>query len=162
VEATVVLGEVRDALANLDKWTAPESVSTPMLSQPGSSYIVAEPYGVVSASVSPELVDTSQSQLLYCGCIPQVLVIAPWNYPISLVLAPMVAAIAAGNAVVVKPSEISVNVSNLIAKLLPKYLDMSAFAIVMVGHCFITSGHVYQHLQCSRFDACVCLPHRVV
>ncbi len=59
--------------------------------------------------------------------------IAPWNYPVQLTLVPMISAIAAGNAVIVKPSEISVNVSNLLAELIPKYLDSEAVGVVTVS-----------------------------
>jgi aldehyde dehydrogenase (NAD+) len=51
------------------------------------------------------------------------LVIGAWNYPIQLTLVPMMGAIAAGNTVIVKPSEVSVNCSNLLSELIPKYLD---------------------------------------
>lgn len=83
-------------------------MGTPVLSQPGKSMIVQDPYGVV-------------------------LLMAPWNYPVSLVLAPMVAALAAGNTIVVKPSEISENVSQLLEKLCAKYLDQRVVKFVQGG-----------------------------
>jgi len=62
-----------------------------------------------------------------------VLVIAPWNYPIQLLLVPVAGAIAAGNAVVMKPSEVSAATSTALARLVPKYFDGSAIALVEGG-----------------------------
>jgi delta 1-pyrroline-5-carboxylate dehydrogenase len=57
------------------------------------------------------------------------LIIAPWNYPIQLLLGPMVYAIAAGNCIVAKPSEITVNCAKLIEELVHKYLDTSCIRV---------------------------------
>ncbi|MEV0439763.1 aldehyde dehydrogenase family protein [Streptomyces spectabilis] len=62
-----------------------------------------------------------------------VLVIAPWNYPAQLLLVPVAGALAAGNAVVVKPSELAPATSALVAELLPRYLDTDAVAVVEGG-----------------------------
>ena len=97
--------EVRETLSQLKSWMKPESVHTPIGLQPASSYIVREPYGVM-------------------------LLIAPFNYPVSLITLPLIAAIAAGNAVVIKPSELTPNVSAVMARLIPQYLDQQAFAVV--------------------------------
>ncbi|MDQ0795789.1 aldehyde dehydrogenase (NAD+) [Streptomyces sp. B1I3] len=59
-----------------------------------------------------------------------VLVIAPWNYPVQLLLAPVAGALAAGNAVVAKPSELAPATSSAVARLLPEYLDTDAVAVV--------------------------------
>ena len=59
-----------------------------------------------------------------------VLIIAPWNYPVYLLATPLAAAIAAGNAVVCKPSELAPATSSLITELAGKYLDTSAIAFV--------------------------------
>jgi aldehyde dehydrogenase (NAD+) len=61
--------------------------------------------------------------LIYNEPYGVVLVIGAWNYPIQLALVPFANAIAAGNVVILKPSEISENCSKLIARLVPKYLD---------------------------------------
>jgi aldehyde dehydrogenase (NAD+) len=79
-ELGVVLSEINLMLKNLDVWMADEQVRTNLLNWPGSSRIVKEPLGVV-------------------------LIIAPWNYPFNLLFTPMAGALAAGNVVVVKPSE---------------------------------------------------------
>ena len=95
----------RDHLAD---WAAPRKVRTPLMFRPGSSRIVPQPKGVV-------------------------LVIAPWNYPLQLLVAPMAAAIAAGNAVVAKPSELSPAVSEALVELCSTYLDQRAVRVVAGG-----------------------------
>lgn len=72
--------EVNYAIRHLRSWMKPQRVRTPILHFPSSSYIRRDPLGVV-------------------------LIIAPWNYPVQLILTPLIAAVAAGNCVVVKPSE---------------------------------------------------------
>uniref|UniRef100_A0A8D2E1G3 Aldehyde dehydrogenase n=1 Tax=Sciurus vulgaris TaxID=55149 RepID=A0A8D2E1G3_SCIVU len=62
-----------------------------------------------------------------------VLIIAPWNYPLNLTLVPLVGAIAAGNCVVLKPSEISKSMEKVLAEVLPRYLDQGCFAVVLGG-----------------------------
>ncbi|WP_022901734.1 aldehyde dehydrogenase family protein [Humibacter albus] len=104
-DVNVVLSEVAHALKNLRTWTSPRRVSLPLSVQPGRGYVLREPLGVV-------------------------LVIAPWNYPIQLLLAPVVAAVAAGNAVVMKPSELAPATSATVARLVPQYLDLRAISVV--------------------------------
>ena len=101
-------GEIKLLNSKLDRWTADETVRMPMTVQPASGRIVREPLGVA-------------------------LVIAPWNYPIQLLLIPMASAIAAGCAVVGKPSELAPACSAALARLAPKYLDPRAVAIVEGG-----------------------------
>ncbi|MET8214242.1 aldehyde dehydrogenase family protein, partial [Streptomyces sp. NPDC005373] len=62
-----------------------------------------------------------------------VLVIAPWNYPVTLLMVPVAGAIAAGNTVVLKPAEQAPATSALIARLVPQYLDTEAVAVVEGG-----------------------------
>lgn len=107
-EIGYIVGEVEHTIKHLDKWMKPRSVKTPMVAMPGKSYIQPEPYGVA-------------------------LIIGAWNYPYQLTIAPFVAALAAGNCAILKPSELAVNTSALIAKLVPKYLDGDAFAVVEGG-----------------------------
>ena len=97
--------EIELIIKNLKKWTEPRKASTPLVSLPGSSHRIPQPLGVV-------------------------LVIAPWNYPIQLLLIPVAGAIAAGNAVVMKPSEVSSATSALLGKLVPQYFDKDVIAIV--------------------------------
>jgi aldehyde dehydrogenase (NAD+) len=100
--------EVKLMLKNLKKWTAPRKVPTPMVTKPASSMRVPQPLGVVC-------------------------VIAPWNYPVQLLLIPAAGAIAAGNAVVMKPSEVSSETSRVLAKIVPLYFNDKAVAIVEGG-----------------------------
>ncbi len=103
-----VTGEIRSMVKHLRAWNRPERVGTPLVALPARSRLVPEPLGVV-------------------------LVIAPWNYPVQLLLVPAAGAIAAGNAVVMKPSEVSSATSRVLAELVPKYLDPSAVALVEGG-----------------------------
>ena len=103
-----VTGEIKMMMKNLKKWNAPIRVSSPLVTMPAKSRLMPEPLGVA-------------------------LVIAPWNYPVQLLLVPAAGAIAAGNAVVLKPSEVSTAVSALLAKLVPQYLDSEAIAIIEGG-----------------------------
>jgi len=105
VELEACLVECKEALNDLEEWVKPTSVSTPLLNMPGKSMIIPEPYGVA-------------------------LIISPWNYPVSLLLNPLVAALAAGNVAVLKPSEVSVNTSRELSRLVPKYLDPVCVAVV--------------------------------
>jgi aldehyde dehydrogenase (NAD+) len=99
---------IAHALKHLGRWTKPRRVRTGMAAFPGRSWVQYEPLGVV-------------------------LVIAPWNYPIHLSLAPMVAALAAGNCILLKPSEVTPACSATLADLLPRYLDPSAVKVVQGG-----------------------------
>jgi aldehyde dehydrogenase (NAD+) len=119
-EIGFTLGEIDHALANLGGWMAPRRVPTPLTLEPGSSRIVAEPLGVVA-------------------------VIAPWNYPVQLTLGPMVAAVAAGNAVVAKPSELTPRVDAVLARLIAG-LNEPAIASVHGGVAESTE------LLAQRFD----------
>lgn len=97
--------EAAYARKHLRRWTRKRRVSLPAAQLPGSAHYRFEPLGTV-------------------------LVIGPWNYPVYLTLGPVVGALAAGNAVVVKPSEHSPAVSALLARLIPRYLDADAVAVV--------------------------------
>ena len=104
-EIGIILGDADYALKHLDSWLKPKKVPVPIAVMPARASIVSEPLGVV-------------------------LIIAPWNYPMQLLLAPLIGAIAAGNAAVVKPSEMSGETSKLLASLIPVYLDTRAISVV--------------------------------
>ncbi|KAG6608045.1 Aldehyde dehydrogenase family 3 member H1, partial [Cucurbita argyrosperma subsp. sororia] len=104
-EIALLKNSCKLALKELRRWMTPEKVKTSITTFPSSAAIVPEPLGVV-------------------------LIISAWNYPFLLSLDPVVGAIAAGNAVVLKPSEISPATSSLMAKLLGKYLDTSAVKVI--------------------------------
>ncbi|MDQ1583290.1 MAG: aldehyde dehydrogenase [Microbacteriaceae bacterium] len=104
-EIGFVVGEIDYALKRLRKWLRPRPVPVPGSLMPARASVVREPLGVV-------------------------LIIAPWNYPVQLLLAPLVGALGGGNAVVLKPSEIAPATSRAIARLVPRYLDTGAVAVV--------------------------------
>ena len=100
---------VKDTIEMLPNYVKPSGhVSLPIKFFPASGRVIPEPLGLV-------------------------LIIAPWNYPIMLALHPLVGAIAAGNAVLLKPSEISTASSNLLATVIPKFLDREAIRVVEGG-----------------------------
>ncbi|MBL8716268.1 MAG: aldehyde dehydrogenase family protein [Myxococcales bacterium] len=107
-ELGFVLGEIAMVKKKLPAWTRPERVAAPASTQPARAEIHKDPLGVV-------------------------LLIGPWNYPFQLVVAPLIGAIAAGNCAVVKPSEMTPNVSALLARLLPQYLDPDVVKVVEGG-----------------------------
>nr|VDC73906.1 unnamed protein product [Brassica rapa] len=96
------------AIKELKNWMAPETVKTSVTTFPSSAQIVSEPLGVV-------------------------LVISAWNFPFLLSVEPVIGAISAGNAVVLKPSEIAPATSSLLAKLFSEYLDETAIRVVEGG-----------------------------
>lgn len=104
-EIGFLVSEIDHTVANLDRWARSRRVGMPLALQPASARIRREPLGTV-------------------------LVIAPWNYPLMLALSPAIGAIAAGNAVVIKPSELAPAVSHALATLVPLYLDRRAVAVV--------------------------------
>jgi aldehyde dehydrogenase (NAD+) len=107
-EIGFTIAELDGTLRHLRRWLRPTRVPTPAALLPGSSRVVLEPLGVVA-------------------------VIAPWNYPLQLTLAPAIGALAAGNAVVLKPSELAPATARVIAELVPRYLDPAAIAVVEGG-----------------------------
>ncbi|KAG7545125.1 Aldehyde dehydrogenase domain [Arabidopsis suecica] len=96
------------AIKELKNWMAPETVKTSVTTFPSSAQIVSEPLGVV-------------------------LVISAWNFPFLLSVEPVIGAIAAGNAVVLKPSEIAPAASSLLAKLFSEYLDNTTIRVIEGG-----------------------------
>ncbi|MCA6091196.1 aldehyde dehydrogenase family protein [Streptomyces sp. SCA3-4] len=107
-EIDFILREIDHTLDHLDAWLRPEPAPVPPHLGEAAAWTQYDPLGVV-------------------------LVIAPWNYPAQLLLAPMVGALAAGNAVVAKPSELAPATSAALAGLLPRYLDTDAVAVVEGG-----------------------------
>ncbi|MFE9369966.1 aldehyde dehydrogenase family protein [Streptomyces sp. NPDC006711] len=105
-EVDFTIREIDHTLERLDAWLRPEPAPVPShLGEDARAWTRFDALGVV-------------------------LVIAPWNYPVQLLLTPMLGALASGNAVVVKPSELAPATSAAIARLLPRYLDTSAVAVV--------------------------------
>lgn len=104
-EIGFLVSDIEHSIKHLKNWTKARKVATPLFVQPGKSYLLPEPLGTV-------------------------LIIGAWNYPLQLVLAPLVAAIAAGNCAVLKPSELSVKTAEALAQFIPQYLDNSAYCVI--------------------------------
>ncbi|MFG3172575.1 aldehyde dehydrogenase family protein [Streptomyces sp. NPDC048200] len=108
-EIDFTVREIDHTLEHLDGWLLPEPAPVPAhLGAEATAWTRYDPLGVV-------------------------LVIAPWNYPVQLLLTPVLGALAAGNAVVAKPSELAPATSTALARLLPQYLDTDAVAVVEGG-----------------------------
>ncbi len=120
-EIAILFQDIDHTIRNLKKWARPRRVGTPWLYQPARSKVVPEPYG-------------------------QVLIIAPWNYPFQLMIAPLIPAIAAGNAAVLKPSEMAPATSKVISKIISSTFDQR-YAFVVEG-----GVEVSRELLKEKFD----------
>ncbi|MDD9152448.1 aldehyde dehydrogenase family protein [Plantibacter flavus] len=120
-EIGLLVGEIDHTLKHLKRWVRPRRVAVPLTLAPASASVVAEPVGVV-------------------------LVIGPWNYPVQLCIGPVIGALAAGDAVLLKPSELAPATSAALARLLPEYLDDRAVAVVE------GDAEVATALLAERFD----------
>ena len=107
-EIWFVYSEIKIALKNIKKWVKRKPIRSSLLNFPSSDFIVPEPYG-------------------------NTLHISPWNYPFQLSIAPLVGAIAAGNTVLLKPSEYSINTSIILEKILAKVFDDGFVKVVQGG-----------------------------
>jgi aldehyde dehydrogenase (NAD+) len=107
-EVFPVTSEIKHARRHLSKWLRPHRVSTPMALLGARSYVHYEPKGVV-------------------------LIIAPWNFPINLTFGPLVAAVAAGNCVMIKPSEHTPHSSAVTRQIIEEVFDESEVAVVEGG-----------------------------
>jgi aldehyde dehydrogenase (NAD+) len=104
----VTARDIAEIQRRLPRWMEPERAGLPAVLRPGSARVLREPLGVA-------------------------LVIAPWNYPVQLLVGPLAAALSAGNAVVCKPSEVAPATSRALARFLPEYLDPAAVAVIEGG-----------------------------
>ena len=102
------MAQVRLALESVEQWAKPQKIGVPFYLQPGKAELVPEPKGVV-------------------------LIISPYNYPVTLLLSPLAAALAAGNCCVIKPSEHAPATNHLLASLVPRYLDPSVVRLLDGG-----------------------------
>ncbi len=110
-EVGMVIAELNAAISNLEKWMKPQRVATNLLNLPSSSRIINEPLGVV-------------------------MIIGPWNYPFQLLFNPLIGAIAAGNCVVLKPSEFAPATERLMKKMIEENFN-SEYILFAEGE-----GHV--------------------
>ncbi|MDL5512007.1 aldehyde dehydrogenase [Arenibacter sp. M-2] len=120
-ETQFVLAELKLVLKNIDNWASPERKSASLMNWPSSDWIYREPFGAV-------------------------LIIAPWNYPFQLVFAPMIAALAAGNTVVVKPSEATPHTASIISEIISAVFESEHVAVVEGG------VEVSQELLSQKWD----------
>lgn len=120
-ETSFVKSELKTTLKNIHRWSKPKRIFPSLLNFPSSDFIYKEPYG-------------------------KVLIIAPWNYPFQLALCPLIAAVAAGNQVVLKPSELTPNTAEMIAKICNKVFDKSQVEVVQ------GDSSVVQQLLTQRWD----------
>jgi aldehyde dehydrogenase (NAD+) len=116
-----VLKEIDYAIKHIKTWTKPKKAAIGIEQFPGFGRIYAEPLGVV-------------------------LIIGAWNYPFQLIISPLVGAIAAGNCAILKPSEIALHSSHVLADIIQKYFDPAYITVIEGG--IETS----QQLLAEKFD----------
>ncbi|MDA3905986.1 MAG: aldehyde dehydrogenase [Bacteroidales bacterium] len=107
-ELAIIYHEIKLAIRKLGSWSKTKRVSSGLSNFPGKSFIIAEPYG-------------------------NVLVIGAWNYPYQLSILPAVSALAAGNTVVIKPSELSLNASQAMAKIINDNFEEEILHVIEGG-----------------------------
>jgi aldehyde dehydrogenase (NAD+) len=108
IELFHVLNEIKLAVDNLEAWAKPKKIDAPITMIGTRSFIQYEPRGVC-------------------------LIISPWNYPFSLAIGPLVSALAAGNSAIIKPSELTSNVSALINKMVDEIFDKNVVHVTEGG-----------------------------
>ncbi|MEC1178697.1 aldehyde dehydrogenase [Metasolibacillus meyeri] len=104
-EIGIVLDSITHMVKNIDEWAKPITAKTPVQFQPGKSYVVREPYGVV-------------------------LIIGPFNYPFQLVMEPLLGAIIGGNTAIIKPSEATVHTTKIIKKIIEETFEENYVRVV--------------------------------
>ena len=107
-EISLIYNEINDSINNLKKWSKRKRVRTNLANFPAKSYIIPEPLGTI-------------------------LVISAWNYPILIALTPVISAIAAGNTVVLKPSEIPNNTSKILSQLINSNFNENLLTVIEGG-----------------------------
>jgi len=124
-ELGLLLSEVRHALRCLPAWMRPQARRTPLLAWPARGFVQSEPYGVA-------------------------LIMGPWNYPLQLLLLPLVGALAAGNCVVLKPSEFAPHTAAAITKLIGLTFPEEYIAVVQ-GEREVAEGLLRERFDCIFF-----------
>jgi aldehyde dehydrogenase (NAD+) len=107
-EIAVVITELEYFIKNIEKLAKPKRVKSSLLNFPSADYIYKDPYG-------------------------RVLIMAPWNYPFQLVINPLVAAVAAGNCIICKPSEITAHTSSVLTELIAEVFDPEHVTVIEGG-----------------------------
>ncbi len=112
-ESSMVISDLKHTIRHLESWAKPKKVFPSLLNFPSRDYIYSEPYG-------------------------KVLIIAPWNYPFQLSFLPLIAAVAAGNSVVLKPSELTPATSALVSKIIRETFEVK-HVVAVLGDASIAS-----------------------
>lgn len=120
-ETNYVISELKDTIKNLNKWAKPKKVLPSILNFPSKDFIYKEPYG-------------------------KVLIIAPWNYPFQLALCPLISAVAAGNQVVLKPSELTPKTAAIIAQIIEETFHINHVEVIQ------GDAEISQKLLSQRWD----------
>ncbi len=107
-ETQFIIAEINTAIKKIKKWAKPKYIGSTLLNWPSKDYIYKEPYGTI-------------------------LIIAPWNYPFQLAIAPLIGAITAGNTAVIKPSELTPNTSKIIVDILQKVFPEEYVSVIEGG-----------------------------
>ncbi|MEJ2545708.1 MAG: aldehyde dehydrogenase family protein [Calditrichaceae bacterium] len=135
-EVVLSISHINYMLKNLHRLMKPKKQKLPIGHYPGKAYTRAEPYG-------------------------RSLIISPWNYPFQLAMVPLVGAIAAGNCAVVKPSEISANVSNVIKQMIEEYFNPEYLTVRFgkdwkksYASCICTSDAACSGIRRQKFMHC--------
>ena len=135
-EISIVKGEIKTHLRNIRKWASRRKVSTPLKLFPSRSYIVKEPLG-------------------------SALIISPWNYPVQLLLNPLVGAISAGCTAVLKPSPYVPNVSQTIADMISETFPQEYITVIQ-GHRNVNSALLQQRWDIIFFTGSPALAKTVM
>jgi acyl-CoA reductase-like NAD-dependent aldehyde dehydrogenase len=120
-DIAIVVNEIDHAVRHLRRWAKPRRVRTPLAHLPARCFVRSEPYGVA-------------------------LIIGPWNFPVQLLLTPLVGAMAAGNCAVLKPSIAAPHTSRVIAQVIAEHFDPAYCSVVEGG------AESAQMLLEERFD----------
>jgi aldehyde dehydrogenase (NAD+) len=120
-ETSYVISELKHTLKKMDAWAKPQKVTTALLNFPSRDYIYKEPYG-------------------------KVLIISPWNYPFQLAISPLIGAVAAGNKVTLKPSELTPHTASILSKIVRESFDVK-HVVVITG-----DASMAQELLAQRWD----------
>lgn len=120
-ETSYIISELKETIKNIEKWAKIKKVTPSIINFPSTDYIVKEPYG-------------------------KILVIAPWNYPYQLAMCPLISAVAAGNQVTLKPSELTPKTAAILSKIISETFDKDHVNVIEGG------VDVTQKLLAQRWD----------
>lgn len=120
-ETSYIISELKMTIKKMDRWAKPKWVMPSLLNFPSVDYIYKEPYG-------------------------KVLIISPWNYPFQLAMSPLIGAVAAGNKITLKPSELTPHTASIISKIVRESFDVK-HVVAITGDATLA-----QELLSQRWD----------